>query len=847
MKGDAQPLIKFFDGSDKRFIIPLYQRNYDWKEENCEQLFNDLVKLHQSNRKSHFFGSIVSSIQADTEDRFIIDGQQRITTVSLLLIAMVNAFKKGQINAEDTKLAEKIYKRYLVDEYQEDERKVKLKPIKKDMQAFDALLYKPEDQYIKGSNVTRNYEFFYDKVINSGLSLDALFNTIKGLEVINIRLDNDDDPQLIFESLNSTGLDLSEADKIRNYLLMSLSPSEQDDLYTRYWNPIEENTKYEPTLFVRDYLTMKQGKIGKIDKIYFIFKEYAEGLHVSRSALLEEMYKYSKIYRQVDRAEFADARLNQRLIQIHTLDSTVAYPFYMAFFEYAESNNISMDEQLQVMDVIESYWARRIICNLPSNALNKVFATLHREVHNYLNKQPDVRYVDVLTYLILKKGRSSIFPKDDELKADFSTRQIYKIPNNARAFIFERLENQDNKEKHDVVKQIYEHTATIEHIMPQTLSDDWKKALGDDWERIHQYYLHTMANLTLTGYNSQYSNLTFIQKRDMEKGFKESAYRLNTYVRSCEKWTEDELLKRQTDLFNVVLSLWPMPSTTFQPAKAEAESASLDEEDYEFTGKKLQAYVFNGMRVPVLTWKEMLIQLCGHILVSKRSTLEWLCANEKHCFTNKPEDGRYKIANEMYVWTDNSTTTKLHIIRGLLNECGIPLSNLIFEFRADNNNVEDLMDGLDSDETTPVRYENRKRFWLEFIEYNQENDGLYASLSITTRNYISKNALTIAGGTVNVIINKDNCRCEVYINTGSTEKNKAIFDTLYQHKDEIEQQTGPCVWERLDDKTTCRIRIDRDYVYTNADDKEKIFKFFVEYSQKMYTVFTHMGQLLQLK
>lgn len=194
MKGDAQPLIKFFDGSDKRFIIPLYQRNYDWKENNCEQLFQDLMKLHNSDRKSHFFGSIVSSIQSGTEDRFIIDGQQRITTVSLLLIAMVNAKKEGVIEAVDAKLVEKIFKRYLVDEYQEDERKVKLKPIKKDMQAFDALLYKPKDQYIKESNVTRNYYFFYNKIISAGLTLDELFETIKKLEVINIRLDEDDDP-----------------------------------------------------------------------------------------------------------------------------------------------------------------------------------------------------------------------------------------------------------------------------------------------------------------------------------------------------------------------------------------------------------------------------------------------------------------------------------------------------------------------------------------------------------------------------------------------------------------------------------------------------------------------------
>lgn len=252
MKGDAQPLIKFFDGSDKRFIIPLYQRNYDWKEDNCAQLFQDFMKLHTTGRKSHFFGSIVSSIQPGTEDRYIIDGQQRITTVSLMLIALVNAHKEGKIDVSDSKITEKIFKRYLVDEYQEDERKVKLKPIKKDMQAFDALLYKPKNQYIKESNVTRNYEYFFDKITRCGLTVDEIFETIKKLEVINIRLDEDDEPQLIFESLNSTGLDLSEADKIRNYLLMSLTPSEQDELYNSFWNPIEEFTKYNSTSFVRD-------------------------------------------------------------------------------------------------------------------------------------------------------------------------------------------------------------------------------------------------------------------------------------------------------------------------------------------------------------------------------------------------------------------------------------------------------------------------------------------------------------------------------------------------------------------------------------------------------------------
>ncbi len=692
MKGDAQLLIKFFDGSDKRFIIPLYQRNYDWKEENCEQLFQDLMKLHRSDRRGHFFGSIVSSIQTGTEDRYIIDGQQRITTISLLLIAMVNANKEGLIEATDAKLVEKIFKRYLVDEYQEDERKVKQKPIKKDMQAFDALLYNDKEHYVRESNVTRNYDFFFDRVVHSGLTVDELFDAIKRLEVINIRLDEDDDPQLIFESLNSTGLDLSEADKIRNYLLMSLAPAEQDDLYNRFWNPIEEYTKYNPSAFVRDYLTMKQGKIGRIDKIYFIFKEYAERCSAGRAELLADMHRYARIYSQIDNACVGTDRLNRKLAQLRTLDSAIAYPFFMAFFDYAEEHGMSDDDIYNVIDIIEAYWARRIICNLPSNVLNKVFATLHRDVLGHIGKAEGSSvpsYTDVLTYVLLRKGRSAAFPTDDEVKADFATRQVYKMPANTRMFIMERMENRDSNERHDVVKELAEKNITIEHIMPQTLSDKWKTALGDDWERIHQQYLHTMANLTLTGYNSQYSNLTFLEKKNMEKGYNDSAFRLNNYVKACGQWTETELRQRQLELLGVFLKLWPMPAAGFEPVRREQETASLDDEDFEFTGKKIQAYILSGVRYAVNTWKDMLIQVCGHMLREKRSTIEWMCANEKSGFSSTPETWRRELAPGMYVWTDNNTTAKINILRGMFAECNIPASDLIFEFRSDSEEEDE--------------------------------------------------------------------------------------------------------------------------------------------------------------
>lgn len=694
MKGEAHPLIKLFDGSDKRFIIPLYQRNYDWKEENCNQLFEDLMKLHYSQRKSHFFGSIVWKNRPDTEDKYIIDGQQRITTVSLILIALVNATKQGAITANNTKLVDKIFNRYIVDEYQTDERKVRLKPIKNDMQAFDALIYKSEKQYIKESNVTRNYKFLYDKIIRCGLTLDDILKAIERLEIIEIQLGTEDDAQLIFESLNSTGLDLSEADKIRNYLLMSLSPDEQEDLYTRFWHPIEIETKYNPSPFLRDFLTMEQGKIGKIDKIYFIFKEYAESKDISRAALLEYLYHFAHIYSQIDNAQIGSKKLNQKINQLRTLDSTIAYPFFMPFLDYAEQQSMSEDEIYKVINIIETYWARRIICNMPSNSLTNIFATLHRDILKTMDKAEKGNlstYADILVYILLKKGRSAIFPSDEEIATEFAARQVYKMPTSQRTFIIERLENQDSVERHDIIKDLAEKNITIEHIMPQTLSEKWKTDLGSDWERIHQQYLHTMANLTLTGYNSQYSNLSFDEKRDMENGFRDSAYRLNNDVKNCVQWTEKEILKRQQTLLKVIFKLWPMPTTNFELKKKEADTVFLDDDDEYITGRKIQAYILHDVRHNVNTWKEMIIQVCRHILREKRATIEWLCANETGGFYTKAETWNYEFAPNMYVWSDCSTATKMSTLRKLFSECNIPASELAFEFRNEQtkSDVED--------------------------------------------------------------------------------------------------------------------------------------------------------------
>lgn len=279
MHGEAKLLLKFLDGSDNRYIIPVYQRNYDWKPKQCEQLFNDLVQIIKKNRKSHFFGSIVTSSanKGGKSDYLVIDGQQRITTISILFTAMVNLMKSGLVEADDKRLAEKIEKKFLIDEYQTEERKLRLKPIKDDCISFDKLITNNPSEFVESSNITQNYHYFENRIKNikrDEISIDELYEAIFRLEIIDIFLDKEDNPQLIFESLNSTGLDLTEADKIRNFILMGLDAKKQEEYYESYWNKIEKFTAYNVSGFIRNYLTLIQKKIPNINNVYFTFKEY---------------------------------------------------------------------------------------------------------------------------------------------------------------------------------------------------------------------------------------------------------------------------------------------------------------------------------------------------------------------------------------------------------------------------------------------------------------------------------------------------------------------------------------------------------------------------------------------
>ena len=332
MKGSEEFLIQYMGGAATHFIIPVYQRNYDWKQEQCKQLYDDLVAVAKDGAKSHFFGSIVSVSDPDGGmlDFLIIDGQQRLTTISLLMLAMYNLLQEGKVQAKNPSLAPMIYETYLIDKWQSGSARIKLKPIKNDQQAFSSL-FEPDGERVVDSNLTINYTYFYNRILRNEIEIDALYQAICKLQIINISLNHEDNPQLIFESLNSTGLALDEGDKIRNCILMGLKSSqEQNDYYAKYWNPIEKLTNYDVSSFVRDYLSIKQQATPAIKDIYVKFKAYKRGEEsqgASTEDVLKEMLAYAKRYAKLihpDVTSASSTELDWCIYRLNRMKTTVS-------------------------------------------------------------------------------------------------------------------------------------------------------------------------------------------------------------------------------------------------------------------------------------------------------------------------------------------------------------------------------------------------------------------------------------------------------------------------------------------------------------------------------------------
>lgn len=685
MKGDSKELLKFLEGSDKRFVIPVYQRNYDWKRENCQQLLNDLSDVIEEGRESHFFGSIVSSTEGD--DRIIIDGQQRITTISLLLLALIHLIAQNEITCESEILSEKITNEYLIDKYKPEEKKIKLKPVKNDLQAFKALFCDQSDKLLD-SNITQNYLYFYEALKSLNKSADDIYDAIKKLVIIDIALEKNDDPQLIFESLNSTGLDLSEADKIRNYILMGLEQSLQEKLYENYWNKIEEQTDYRVSEFIRHYLTLKLSAWPKQSNVYPAFKNYVVNNDLDIEELLSDILVYARLYSQIVSASTNSNKANLILKRLNLLETTVIYPFLFALFRKYSNSEITEEHLCKVLAGIESYLFRRIVCEAPTNALNKVFASLNNEALRKMNSEDD--YADAVIYSLLRKSGTTRFPDDSEFEDAVRTRDFYNMRAKNKVYYFTRLVNGDSYEILDVESAMnsQQNPLTIEHIMPRTLSATWKNELGSEYNSIHDEWVNRIANLTLTAYNSKYSNRSFSEKLTIENGFKESPLPLNTWIAQQEKWTLQELETRNDIMASSFLGLWPLPSSNFAPKEIGREEYTLSDQ-FDFTGTYVASFTFMGEKHQVNSWKEAAEELLVQINELEPATLYALAKKDSFPSSylgifNYDEPGWTKIGTNLYAYLATSTETKMRLLESVFASVGISGDDLSFEIRIDD-------------------------------------------------------------------------------------------------------------------------------------------------------------------
>ena len=688
MDGHKQQLTYLIEGKKTRFVIPVYQRNYDWKTEQCGRLFDDLEDVILTGRQEHFFGSIVS--QTPRDERVIIDGQQRITTVFLLFAALKHQLEKGVVTSGEDDLAGDIDDYYLVDRKHAKDQKLRLKLVKNDSAALEAVLTGDDDKLIRGSNVTQNYLYFLDRIAGMGISADDLYEALQRLQVIDITLDYGDDAQLIFESLNSTGLDLSEGDKIRNFILMNLSQDVQEDYYENYWNVIEENTKYQVSDFVRFYLAAIDGKTPAMRNVYPAFRKYAEKTYhpegaipgvIDTKTLLESLLRYSGHYKALANPGTGHTDLDRVLRRLSIMDMSVIYPFLLNLLEYRSEGRIGDDGTASVLRVVESYLFRRWACGVPTNALNKVFETLHQDALKGVAE--GASYADVVTYVLTHKGGTGRFPDDHEFVGSLHGRDWYRI-GNRKLYLYDRLENGDSDERVSVVARLQDDTYSVEHVMPQMLSESWKTSLGWDHERIHDEWIDCLANLTLTAYNSEYSNRDFATKRDMKDGFSDSGFRVSKWIAQQATWGEDQLKDREQRLAHRLLELWPMPTTPYIPREVIPDVQSLGD-DFDFTGRRISAFTFLGVRYPTKQWNEMEASVLRQVCELDSATLFRYLEQEgwpASAFSAHEYNYNSKIADGLYARTASSTSWKIELLRRVLDDCGIDRDELSFEMPA---------------------------------------------------------------------------------------------------------------------------------------------------------------------
>ena len=556
MKATEAKLLVFLKQSPQ-FIIPIYQRTYSWAESQCKQLWDDILRAgSDENIQAHFIGSVVyiqeSLFLVSTQTPLlVIDGQQRLTTVSLLIEALARHVGKSEPVKGFT--ARRLRNYYLLNPEEDGQQRYKLLLTQTDRDTLLAIVDERRLPQHRSLRILENFNFFEERIRELGDDVAPLCKGLDKLMLVDISLSRDNDnPQLIFESMNSTGLALSQADLIRNYVLMDLEPARQERLYNEYWRPMElafgqdaYGTHFDG--FMRHYLTLRTGEIPRISRVYEEFKRFAQREeHLSIDPLLAELYEFAIYFCAMALGKESHPRLSAAFRDLRELRVDVAYPLLLELYDDYAKEILSLDDFFTAVRYVESYVFRRTVCSIPTNSLNRTFANFSR----FVDKE---RYLESMLAYFQWLPSYRRFPKNEEFAREIKVRNLY---NNRTSYWLRRLENHCRKEPVPVDEY------TVEHILPQNenLSQAWQESLGEEWQSVQDTWLHTLGNLTLTGYNSEYSDHLFVQKRDMEGGFGQSPLRLNKGLGQLDTWDESAIQDRAERLSDLAIEIWKAPS-----------------------------------------------------------------------------------------------------------------------------------------------------------------------------------------------------------------------------------------------------------------------------------------------
>ncbi|GAA9661854.1 DUF262 and DUF1524 domain-containing protein [Helicobacter pylori] len=599
MEAKATTLLNFIKENQKnQLVIPIYQRVYSWEKEQCKELWDDIIKIGGDDKMDgHFIGSILyveylyeqDGITHSDNALLIIDGQQRLTTITLLLTALRDHLS-DEVKRKD------IEDHYLINSDKDGDKKFRLILSESDKDTLLSLIdkdrRKPSELLLK---IVENFKLFEEWVSNTD-KLETIFKGLEKLMIVEIALEKGkDDSQLIFESMNSKGMELTQTDLIRNYIVMETEAEKQEVFYNKHWRAMEEkfkqnekqNEKQDKKLFdrfVRHYLTIKTREIPNINKVYAAFKDYQQKERIGIEDLLKDLQKYCGYFCQIALKKEDDKDLNKALGFLVDLEMDVIYPLLLELYSDYSNGVLSKDDFRHSIALIESYLFRRAVCGLGTNSLNKVFPSFTKHI------QKD-EYFESLKAHFGSLTKEQRFPNDDEFRNSFITRDFYKKFKKKTKCFLERLENFGNTKESVNTKGL-----TTEHIMSQTLTKEWERDLGENFQEIHDKYLHTIGNLTLTGYNQEYSNKSFQEKRGMEKGFKQSRLMLNESLKNLESFGEEEIKKRANDLADLALKIWTYPKLDaetlekYKPKKDKKEKKVYDLSFYKFSSRSRELF-----------------------------------------------------------------------------------------------------------------------------------------------------------------------------------------------------------------------------------------------------------------